>query len=147
MINTRDFEFKKYLESMNIEPEYVEDLKSIRMPITKITICAKDSLDEQTYKNFFEKWSKKANVAVSNPTQAFLTAEFINKGSAIGYIQEYFEISKEDTVVFGGGYSDIEMFDRAYFSYAMQFADAQVRRASKHIAQNVNMILEDILRM
>ncbi len=147
MINTRDYEFRKFLESMNIEAEYVEDLKSIRMPVTKITICAKDGLDEQTYKTFFEKWSKKSNVAVSNPNQAFITAEYVNKGTALKYVQEYFEISKEDTVVFGGGYSDIEMFDRAYFSYAMQYADAQVRRESKHIAENVNTILEDILRI
>jgi hypothetical protein len=29
----------------------------------------------------------------------------------------------------------------------MQWADSEVRRSAKHIAENVNTILEDIIRM
>ena len=67
--------------------------------------------------------------------------------NAIQVLQHVFNSSEEDTVVFGGGYNDIEMFGHAYFSYAMQWADSEVRRSAKHIAENVNTILEDIIRM
>ena len=88
-----------------------------------------------------------ANVAISNPEQLYLTAKYVTKGNAIQVLQHVFNSSEEDTVVFGGGYNDIEMFGHAYFSYAMQWADSEVRRSAKHIAENVNTILEDIIRM
>lgn len=86
-------------------------------------------------------------MAISNPEQLYLTAKYVTKGNAIQVLQHVFNSSEEDTVVFGGGYNDIEMFGHAYFSYAMQWADSEVRRSAKHIAENVNTILEDIIRM
>lgn len=147
MINTHDIDFINYIRKMGMEAEYVKDAKSLHGVITKITICAKNGLDAETYEGFFKKWSKKANVAISSVDQAYITGEYVTKGNAIALVQHLFDISEEDTVVFGGGYSDIDMFGRAYYSYAMQFADAQVRNSAKHIAENVNTILEDILRM
>ena len=76
---------------------------------------------------------------------AFITAMNVNKGNAIAYIQQLYGLSEEDTVVFGCGYSDIEMFSHAYFSYAMQYADMEVKREAKHIAENLNTILDDVL--
>ena len=71
----------------------------------------------------------------------------MTKGMAIALLQHVFQLSEEDTVVFGSGYSDIEMFGHCFFSYAMQWSDAEVRHSAKHIAENVNTILEDIMRM
>lgn len=147
MINTHDIDFINYTKSMGMEAEYIKDVKGIHGDVTKITICAKNGFDEETYELFYNKWSKKANVAISNINQAYITGQYVTKGNAIALVQHLFGISEEDTVVFGGGYSDIDMFAHSYYSYAMQFADAQVRRSAKHIAENVNTILEDILRM
>ncbi len=147
MIRTRNSDFINYLKKMGIETEYIKDVKAIHEDITKITIYTRDGLDEESYEHFFRKWSNKSNVAVSNPEQAYITGEYVTKGTALALVQHVFHISEEDTVVFGGGYSDIDMFEHSYFSYAMQFADAQVRRSAKHIAENVDTIMEDILRM
>ena len=147
MVETHNIDFINHLKEKGIEVEKVKDIKSMHEDITKITIYARDGLDEQSYAHFFEKWSKKANVAVSNLEQAYITAEYVTKGTALALVQHVFNISPEDTVVFGGGYSDIDMFKYSYFSYAMQYADAQVKRNAQHIAENVNTILEDILRM
>lgn len=147
MINTHDIDFINYIRRMGMEAEYVKDAKALNGAITKITICAKNGLDAETYEHFFKKWSGKANVAISNVDQAYVTGEYVTKGNGVALVQHMFNISEEDTVVFGGGYSDIDMFPRAYYSYAMQYADAQVRSSAKHIAENVNTILEDILRM
>lgn len=147
MINTHDIDFVNYLKNMGIEAEYVKNVKSIHGDVTKITLFAQNGLDEETYEHFYTKWSKKANVSVSDPQQAYITGEYVTKGNALALVQHLFEISEEDTVVMAGGYSDIDMFERSYYSYAMQYADAEVRRSAKHIAENVNTILEDILRM
>ena len=147
MINTHDIGFINYLRNKGIEPEYVKDIKDLHGDVTKITICAGDGFDGATYEYFYTKWGKKANVAISSEEEAYITGEFVTKGMAIALLQHVFRISEEDTVVFGSGYSDIDMFERCFYSYAMQWADAEVRRSAKHIAENVNTILEDIMRM
>ena len=147
VVTTRDIDFINYLRTMGIEPEKEKDTKSMKGEINKITIFAKKGFDQTSYEYFYKKFSKNANVAISNPEQLYLTAKYVTKGNAIQVLQHVFNSSEEDTVVFGGGYNDIEMFGHAYFSYAMQWADSEVRRSAKHIAENVNTILEDIIRM
>lgn len=147
MVNTHDMDFVNYLKSKGIETEYVKDVKSIHEDVTKITIYSRNGFDEETYENFYNKWSKNANVAISSLEQAYITGKYVTKGNALALVQHVFDVSEEDTVVFGGGYSDIDMFEHSYFSYAMQNSDNEVRRAAKHIAENVETILEDILRM
>ena len=77
----------------------------------------------------------------------FITGQYVTKGMAIALIQHFYEISEEDTVVFGTGFTDIDMFEHCFYSYAMQWADSQVRHAANHITESVDTILEDIMRM
>jgi hypothetical protein len=147
MVNTHDIDFINYLRNMGMEPEYVRDTKELHNDITKITICARNGFDGVTYEHFYTKWAKKANVAISTPEQMYITGQYVTKGMAIALLQHVFQISEEDTVVFGSGYSDIDMFEHCFYSYAMQWSDAEVKRSAKHIAENVDTILEDIMRM
>ncbi len=145
IVTTCDPDFFSYLRDNGVEPEYMKDIDTLRSDITKVTICAKDGLSSSEYERFYTKWSKKANVAVSNPSEAYITAKNITKGTAVFLAQQLFEVSKEDTMVFGGGYSDIDMFSMSYYSYAMQHSDAQVKHEAEHIADNVDTILKDVL--
>lgn len=140
-------EFAKYLKSTGIATETVENLRTIHGEVTKITLCSKKGFDEKTYEHIYTKWAGKVNVNIANPNQAYITGPYVTKGTAIALLQHVFEISEEDTVVFGAGYSDIDMFEHSYYSYAMQWADAQVKHSAKHIAENVDTILEDVMRM
>lgn len=139
--------FMQYLKGVGITPEIVENLRTVYGDITKITLCSKKGFDEKTYEYIYTRWAGKGSVAIANPNQAFITGPYVTKGTAIALVQHVFDISEEDTVVFGAGYSDIDMFEHSYYSYAMQWADAQVKHAAKHIAENVNTILEDVMRM
>lgn len=147
LTSSKNYDFIKYFKSKNVELEQVEEVKTVHGDVTKITIYCPDGLDYETYENFFNKWSKKANVAVSNPNEAYVTGEYVTKGNALALVQHIFEISEEDTLVFARGYSDMDMFEHTYFSYAMQDADPEVKREAKHIAENINTILDDILMM
>lgn len=144
---TRNYDFLNRLKELGIEPEIVEESREIHGDITKIAIFSKSGWDEDSFVEVYKKWAGKARVSISDEEQVFITAPYVSKGAALEMVQKAFGISPEDTVVFGGGYTDIEMFDYSYFSYAMQHSDNQVRRAAKHIAENVDTILEDILRM
>lgn len=139
--------FIQYLKDRGITPKIVDSLRAMYGDITKITLCSKKGFDEETYEYIYTRWAGKVNVDIANPNQAFITGPYVTKGAAIALVQHVFDISEEDTVVFGAGYSDIDMFEHSYYSYAMQSADAQVKHAAKHIAENVNTILEDVMRM
>ena len=145
--NNGNSNFKKYLESIGIISEAVDNIRAAQGDITKITLCSEKGFDEKTYEHIYTKWAGKVNVNIANSNQAFITGPYVSKGTAIALLQHVFDISEEDTVVFGAGYSDIDMFEHSFYSYAMQSADTQVKHAAKHIAENVNTILEDIMRM
>ena len=146
-IKTHDYEFLKYLNNKGIEPEHIDDLKELNGDVTKITLCSKDGFDEKSFEKIYKRWSAKANVSISSPNEMFITGQYVTKGMAIALIQHFYEISEEDTVVFGTGFTDIDMFEHCFYSYAMQWADSQVRHAAKHITESVDTILEDIMRM
>lgn len=138
---------KSKLNEAGIKPEILEDTQAMRGNINKISIFSKKGWDEKSYNELFAKWGEKANISATNVEEAFITARSVSKGGAIGIIQDLYDISPEDTVVFGATFSDISMFDYSYFSYAMMHADAQVRNSAQHIAENINIIIEDILRI
>lgn len=146
-VTTKKYDFLKTFQAVDTRPEYIEDVKKLHGDITKITIYSKDGFDEAGYGYYYNKWSRGANVLISTENQMDITALYVDKAGALSFVQQAFDISKEDTVVFGGGYSDIGMFERSYFSYAMQTSDAEVKRAAQYIAENVETIIEDILRM
>jgi hypothetical protein len=135
------------LKKIGLNPEFIKDIRELHGDITKIFLCSKNGFNEETYEHIYMKWTGKANVAISDPNLMFITGQMVTKGTAIALLQHVFDKTEEDTVVFGGGYSDIDMFGHCYYSYAMQTADAQVKRSAKHIAENVNTILEDIMRI
>ena len=51
----------------------------------------------------------------------------INKGTGLAALQERLHITSEETMAFGDYYNDIEMLDRAYNSYAVENAEAEVK--------------------
>lgn len=139
--------FERKLKKMGVNPEIITSTQDMNGDITKITIFAKNGLSSQDYSHFIEKWGDKANISATNEEQAFVTGEYVTKGMALAVVQSVYGISEEDTLVFGVGFSDISLFDHSYFSYAMMHGDSQVRDSAQHIAESVNTILEDVLRM
>lgn len=147
MISSDSRDFTEYLKGIGIIAEVTENLRTVYGDVTKITFCSPKGFDEKTYEYIYTKWAGKANVDISNPNQIFITGPYVTKGTAIELVQHVFDISEEDTVVFGAGYTDMHMFEHGGYSYAMQWADTQVKHEAKHIAENVNTILEDVMRM
>lgn len=139
--------FERQLKKKGIVPEFINSTQDMHGDITKITIFSKKELTEHEYSNFIEKWGNKAHISATDANQAFITGKYVSKGTALAVVQEAFGISDEDTVVFGTNFSDIEMFDRSYYSYAMMNSDAQVRDSAHHIAEGLGIIIEDFLRI
>lgn len=53
-----------------------------------------------------------------------------NKGNGLAKIQEYLNITKEETMAFGDNINDLEMLGNAAYSYAVGDAREEVRQAA-----------------
>ena len=71
----------------------------------------------------------------------------VDKGYGMRWLVNYLGYDMDETIGIGDNYNDVEMFERSYYSYAMQHSPSDIRKCAKHITPDVDSILEDILRM
>ena len=62
----------------------------------------------------------------------------VNKGTAVAALQEMWGITPEETMVFGDQYNDVDMFDKAHYSFAMEGAVEGVKKKARFIAGSNN---------
>lgn len=96
---------------------------------------------------FTGRWVNKVPSVVSGQCWFDFTAPYVNKGNALAVVQKILHIAPEDTVVLGDHFNDLEMFEHAYFSYAMAAGQPEVKKQARFIASDVESVLFDILRM
>ena len=81
---------------------------------------------------------KNANVAISNPEQLYLTAKYVTKVMPFRFYSMCLIHQKKIQSFLAEDTMTLKCLP--YFSYAMQWANSEVRRSAKHIAENVNTI-------
>ena len=62
----------------------------------------------------------------------------VNKGSAVAALQQMWQIRPEETLVFGDQFNDVDMFDCAFYSYAMGNASREVRQRARFVTGTNN---------
>ncbi len=136
---------------LNEAQKYYPDIKVINCleeicdDVIKIAIY-----DQKTWQlNSSKVWETFINdfvVAKSSDFWIDIMPQGINKGSALRYIQNLYNIKHEETMAFGDFHNDIEMLQMSYFSYAMQNAHADVKKVAKFNApsNDNNGVLEVI---
>lgn len=69
------------------------------------------------------------------------------KGNALKKVQEIYSIKPEETMAFGDYLNDLELFDYAAFSFAMDNAHQEVKeKANFQTASNDDLGVEKILK-
>lgn len=153
-------------KSAYIENDYPEFVANVRMyydkyqmvddllkveddEFLKIAICDLAGSEKNSY-NFFKHKQHDLQVKVSGSIWLDISHKLANKGLAIEALQKKFNISFNDTLVFGDYLNDLEMMQSAYFSYAMENAHPQIKNASRFTAKSneengVLIILQQLL--
>lgn len=111
--------------------EVVSSLDEIEDDILKVTICDFRGASENSNKVFTSAYGNKLQIALSGELWLDIINRDVNKGVAIKLLQEKFNIKPEETMVFGDYFNDIEMFNSAYYSYAMENAPSEVKKHSR----------------
>lgn len=126
--------------------EEIKNFRDIKEEVIKVSAFNKRDITEVA-KKLSRKWGNTVYVVQSQKTWMDFTAPYVTKGNALMQVQEAFGISEEDTMAFGDNYNDLDMFEHAFFSYAMQDSYPEIRRAARFLAPDVATILQDVIRM
>jgi len=146
----------KFSEEINFFFEtltMIDSLDDIPEDELIFTICVnhRDG-SEKNLKPYFAHLEDKYKIVVSNPHWIDMMNPYVNKGRAVKMIQEKYDISYEETMVFGDYLNDVEMMQTAHYSYAMDNAHPDLKKIANFIApsnveEGVISVLENFLSM
>lgn len=122
---------KYYVDKMELE-----DLLSVEDDIFKISICDLSGAKENSYPEFDDKYGDGLSVVVSGKVWIDITNKDVNKGNALEKIQKALNISYEETMVFGDFYNDVEMLQKAYYSFVMENANEDMKQYGNFVAKS-----------
>lgn len=138
-------ELKEYYASYEI----LDDLTSVTDEIIKIAVYHNESAEDYIYPAM-ERFNEQVIVKVSGQHWVDLNHSNANKGHALKQLQEQYGISEKETLVFGDYNNDLEMLQRAHYSFAMKNAHQEVKKVANYqTASNddfgVELILDKLL--
>ncbi|WP_205499875.1 HAD family hydrolase [Rufibacter psychrotolerans] len=101
----------------------------------KIAIC--DLAGAEGNSNlYFEEERAHLQVTVSGSIWLDICHKQANKGKAMEVLQEKYQITPQETMVFGDYLNDLKMIQKAYYSYAMENAHPDIKEAARFQAKS-----------
>lgn len=113
--------------------EFVEDLTKVQN-IIKISAYSESIYGKAD--DIIAKYSDKLLVNYAGEMWLDCTAKGVSKGNALKKLQEAFEITENETMVFGDQANDVEMFNAAYYSFAVKNAAPIAKETARFMADS-----------
>lgn len=147
-VESRNPKFIQEVEKYYEVYEVVDDLLAVEDDILKVTLCDFTGAEENSHPHFTE-YESKYKVTVSGRIWLDIVNKDANKGVAVERLQKMLGIKPEETMAFGDYLNDVEMLEDAYYSYAMENAHPELKKAARFIAgsNNENGVVEKIKEM
>lgn len=122
----------------------IKSFDEVKEEFIKISVYEPEGIDRSS-DYFHNKWGSFTHDTVSGKCWQDFVPIGVHKGTAIANIQQKFNITKMETMVFGDNYNDLEMFGKAYFSYAMEGANSEIRAAASYASPDVESVLYNMI--
>lgn len=138
---TRSPEMKTFLESprFNYRMALAEDLYAIEEEVIKISVIVLNGMDTvEAFRKMRAVLDKEVNLVTSGDGCMDTGIYGVNKGTAVEALQQLWQITPEETMVFGDQYNDAEMFEKAHYSFAMAGAVEGVKKKARFLAGSNN---------
>ncbi len=132
----------KYYESIM----KVKDLCEIDDTILKVTLWDQSNAEQNAFP-YFKSYVNDYKIAVAGDSWLDITHQTASKGTAIQKIQKKYNISPQETLVFGDYLNDFDMMGSGYFSYAMKNAHPKIKETARFTTRydnNNNGVVETI---
>lgn len=141
-------ENEDYVRSFNKNLEKISSIDEIKnKEIVKVAVHSDLPLDEakKIANGLIENFENLDSVTSGGGWLDFYR-EGGGKGSAINYLQEKYQISPANTIVFGDSLNDASMVEHAKYSVAMENADVALKEISSYeIGNNNEQAVLDLL--
>lgn len=109
------------------------DILKANADIIKLAVYKKGTIRSIGESFLIPKWQDKVKVTMAGEEWVDFMDKSVDKGNALKKIQEYFHISREETMVFGDNNNDLGMILSAEESYAVENAVEELKAKAKHI--------------
>lgn len=145
-IETSNESFIKFFREFYTQYKKIDDLTLVEDDdFLKLAIYCKHGSEKQLYPHV-KHLEVDYKVKVSGHLWLDISHQNANKGFALSKLQDSLGITPDETMVFGDYNNDLEMMECAYFSYAMENAHPNVKKAARFITKsNDNTGVERIL--
>ncbi len=129
-----DFEIGSYYNNRIM----MDDLAAVEDDIFKVSICDMNDPASYTYPFLKKRFGDSLSLQISGKVWMDVMNLGINKGVALGKIQNELGISPEETMAFGDFYNDIELLGRAQYSFVMENSNDDMRAYGNFVAASNN---------
>ncbi len=102
----------------------------------KIAIYDPDDPSKNSYPVLSRILNDQMSLAVSGSLWMDVMNNNIDKGRSLSEIQKDLGISREETMAFGDFYNDLTLLECAQYSYVMENANDDMKKAGKFIAKS-----------
>lgn len=133
-IESTNERFITEMEKYYYKKQVVNNIEDITDKVLKITFCDFENIKETCENHFNPIFENDLNLSFSGAIWLDITDKHTSKGTGIKKIQEKYAITNGETMAFGDYYNDITLFEKAYFSYAMDNASDFIKSKAKFVA-------------
>ena len=114
--------------------KYVRDITKVEDKILKITTFGNEKIINRALEALSEL-NDKLMITKSGSTCFDICKLGGTKKQGINILQKRFNVGYNETMVFGDHMNDLEMMSSAYYSYAMENAEEEVKKNARFIAE------------
>lgn len=133
LLESRDDSFISLIrDSYHNQMEVVPDVLHDDPQIIKCAMHHGGSVRKVAEQELIPRWRDHVKVCMAGEEWIDFMDAAVDKGNAIRFVQEYFDIGYGETMVFGDNENDIGMMKAAGMSYAVENACDAVKQAAKH---------------
>ncbi|GAA4819390.1 HAD family hydrolase [Litoribaculum gwangyangense] len=128
----------------------IESIRDIEEDIIKIALYHNEDSEKYIYPHF-KKFESNYNIKISGKHWVDISDNLANKGYAVELLQKNYNITNDETLIFGDYNNDIEMLKRATYSFAMENAHENVKNTANFSTKSndefgVEFILKKLIR-
>ena len=120
-------------KSRGYSPIFTKNLRNIKENIIKCSLVSVGITQDEIMARL-APLKETTQIAKSGKFFIDVTCKGVHKGRAINFLQENFDISPSETMVFGDYHNDLEMLTTAEFNFAMKNAHPDILEKASFIA-------------
>lgn len=113
----------------------IDDYKQIKSDFVKITVYDENK-QCPAIRSQLAAFDTQAYIVVSEAAWIDIANAGVHKGTTVARLQSILGVDETETMVFGDGFNDIELMERAHFSFAMRNAYDETKAAANFITRS-----------